>query len=61
MYAMWTIFTLGPGMREAADRLCEQCGPVLDSLKGFKGATFIGDDSIGEYGALSLWESKDDV
>jgi len=61
MYALWTIFTLGPGMRQTADKLCEQWAPVLDSLKGFKSATFIGDDSMGEYAALSLWETKEDA
>ncbi len=61
MYAMWTIFTLGPGMRETADKLCEGWAPVLTSLKGFKSATFIGDDSVGQYAALSLWESKEDA
>ena len=61
MYAMWTMFTLGSGMRETADKLCEGWAPVLSSLKGFKSATFIGDDSIGEYAALSLWESREDA
>ena len=58
---MWTIFTLGPGMRDTADKLCEGWGPVLSSLKGFKSATFVGDDSVGAYAALSLWESRADV
>ena len=59
MYALWTIFTLGPGMREAADKLCEGWGPVLSSLDGFKGATFVGDESSGEYAALTLWETRE--
>jgi len=61
MYAMSTIFNLGPGMRETADRMCEAWAPVLSSLKGFKSATFFGDAEIGEYGALSLWETQEDA
>ena len=59
MHALWTIFTLGPGTRDAADKLCEGWGPVLGSLSGFKGATFIGDADAGEYAALTLWESRE--
>ena len=61
MYAMWTIFTLGPEMQETADKLCEQWAPILSSLRGFKRATFVGDASTGEYAALSLWECKEDA
>jgi heme-degrading monooxygenase HmoA len=61
MYASFTMFTLGPGTRPAAEKLGEQFAPVLRSMKGFKNVTFIGDDSTGEYAALVLWESKDDA
>jgi len=61
MYALLTMFTLGPGMRSTAEKLLEQFAPAIRSMKGFKSATFVGDDATGEYGALSLWETKEDA
>jgi len=61
MYAQWVMFTLGPGTRSTAEKLADQFAPVLRTLKGFKSVTFIGDDSVGEYASLSLWESKEDA
>ena len=61
MYARLTMFTLGPGMRSTMEKLTDQFASVLKTLKGFKSATFFGDDTVGECGCLSLWESKEDV
>ena len=61
MYAQLLIITLGPGTRSAAEKLADQFAPALRTLKGFKGVTFIGDETAGEYGSLSLWESKEDA
>ena len=61
MYARLIMFTLGPGMRTESEKIADQFAAVHKNMKGFKGATFLGDDSIGEYGALSIWESKDDA
>jgi len=61
MYAWLTVFTLEPGMRSTAEKLCDQFTPVLQELKGFKGATLFGDEAAGKYGGLSLWESKEDA
>ncbi|MFQ5861443.1 MAG: hypothetical protein ACE5IG_07855, partial [Dehalococcoidia bacterium] len=33
----------------------------LQTLKGFKGVTFLADETVGEYGGLSLWETKEDA
>ncbi len=30
-------------------------------MKGFKRITFFGAEAVGEYGSLSLWESRGDV
>ncbi len=61
MYAQLVMLTLGPGARSAAEKLADQFAPALKTLKGFKRVTFIGDDTVGEYGSLSLWETKEDV
>ena len=61
MYARLVLFTLGPGTRSTAEKLADQFAPALRAQKGFKTVTFIGDDAVGEYGGLSLWESKEDA
>jgi heme-degrading monooxygenase HmoA len=61
MHAILTLFTLGPGTREIADKTGEQFGPVLADLKGFKSVTMFGDYDTGEYGGLSVWETKEDA
>ncbi|MFC1931610.1 antibiotic biosynthesis monooxygenase family protein [Chloroflexota bacterium] len=61
MYAQMSMITLGPGTRSSAEKLAEQFDPVLKTFKGFKKVTFFGDDAAGEYGSLSIWESKEDA
>ncbi len=61
MYAQLVMLTLGPGTRSTAEKLADQFAPALKALKGFKRVTFLGDETVGEYGTLSLWESKEDV
>ena len=61
MYAQLSMITLGPGMRSAGEKLADQFAPALKTLKGFKGVTFFGDETTGEYGSLTLWETKEDA
>ncbi len=61
MYAVLTMFTLGPGTREIAEKSGEQFGGMLPAMKGFKGMTMVGDDDTGEYGGMTLWETKEDA
>ena len=61
MYASLVMLTLGPGTRSAAEKLADQFAPALRTLKGFKRVTFLGDEIVGEYGSLSVWESKEDA
>ena len=60
MYASLLTLNLGPGMRLAGEKLADQFATVLKTLKGFKGVTFLADDTAGEYVSLTLWESKED-
>ncbi len=54
MYALLTLFNTGPGMRPTVEKMSEQLPAVIKSMKGFKGLTFFGDDSSGEYGGVTL-------
>lgn len=58
MQARLVMFTMGPGKRAVAEKMADQFLAAMKSLQGFKGATFLVDERVGEYGALSLWESK---
>lgn len=61
MYARLAMFTLEEGKREVADELAEKMVEAMQELKGFKQVIFLSDESINEYGALSLWETKEDA
>ena len=61
MYAQLFTFQLGPNMRPAAEQIADQSFPGYKSMKGFKSVTYLGEDESGEYAALSIWESKQDL
>jgi heme-degrading monooxygenase HmoA len=61
MYVHLVLFNLGPGMQEKAEKIASEAGKGYPLLKGFKGVTFFGDSTVGEYGSMSLWESLEDV
>ncbi len=61
MYARLVLVTLGRDARPKAEDLADRFAMRLAELKGFKAVTFFADDTAGEYGSLSLWESKEDA
>ena len=61
MHALLLLFPLGPGMSATAEKLGDQFSPVHKAAKGFKSETFLADDITGEYGSITLWESKEDI
>ena len=61
MYALLFTFKLGPNMRTAAEQMADQSFLGYKSMKGLKSVTYIGEDESGEYGALSIWESMEDL
>jgi len=61
MYARLVMFTLGQANVCPAEKLADQFASAFKTLKGFKSATFFGDNTVGEYGCLNLWESKEDA
>lgn len=61
MYARLIMFTLGEGKRQFAEGMAKQFHAAMQGMKGFKNATFVTDEVIGEYGVLSLWETKADA
>ncbi len=61
MYAQLVMFTIGTGMRTEAERMSDEFTLAHKSLKGFKSAIYLGDDTIGEYGSLTIWETLEDI
>jgi len=61
MYGQLVMFTLGQGMRANAEKMADNWAKVHHSFKGFKSAMYLGDDTNGEYGSLTIWETADDI
>ena len=61
MYANWVTFNLGAGKRQQAEEMGKGFRPAFEKLKGFERVMFLGNDETGEYGALVIWETKEDA
>ncbi len=61
MYAQLLLFTIGTGMRDKAEKMADELKVAHKTLKGFKSDIFLGDDAIGEYGSLTIWETPEDI
>lgn len=61
MYARLITFNLEPGMYKTAEKLADRLTPILRAQRGLITTIFFVNDSAGEYGALTLWESKEDI
>lgn len=61
MYARMVLLNLGQGKRAKANELADQFAAALSGMQGFRGVTFLADETAGEYGSLSLWESRADA
>jgi hypothetical protein len=53
------MFTIGPNNRYIAEMVCDKYHEIVSSVKGFQRITYLFDDVCGEYGALSIWASKE--
>lgn len=61
MYARLVMFNIGQGKRPVAEKMADQFLSVMHELAGFKEVAFLVNEAEGEYGALSLWASKQDA
>ena len=61
MYAQLVMLKLGPGMRSTAEEMADQFAVAFKEFKGFKSVIFLGDETAGEYGSLTIWETKEDA
>ena len=61
MYLRLITFNLEPGMRPMAERLADRFAPLLRACHGLVTVVFFANNATGEYGTLTIWESKEDV
>ena len=62
MWGRLAKITLGTGMREKAEQLADQAVDSFVELNGFVSvAFFMHDEDKGEYGSLSIWETREDA
>jgi heme-degrading monooxygenase HmoA len=59
MYARLSVVSMGPGMRPKMEQLADHLAPRFKALKGYRGVTFLMDEASGDYGSLSLWDSRE--
>jgi heme-degrading monooxygenase HmoA len=48
-----------PGNRPAAEQIADQGAPSMAALPGFESVTFFLDEERSEYGAVSVWDSRE--
>ena len=60
MYAMVQIVKLVPGSEEKMDELISEASERNSKQKGFKGVVFFKSDKRNEFGAIGIWETKED-
>lgn len=54
-------FQVRLGVKESIERVAKRALPIFRAAKGCKWIYFIEDENSAEYGAISLWESKEDL
>lgn len=61
MYARLITFNLEPEKCAAAEKLADRFAPILRARRGLVTVIFFANDATGEYGILTLWESKENL
>jgi hypothetical protein len=61
MYARLVIFKVGSGKHSTIEGLVDEFDDLYRTQKGFRHVFIIGDETSGEYGSFSVWESKEDA
>jgi quinol monooxygenase YgiN len=61
MYVRLITFNLEPGMYKTVEKLADRFIPILSAQQGLITTIFFVNDAAAEYGALTLWESEEDI
>ena len=61
MYGRLNLMQARVEDRPKMEKVADQFAPILRGLKGFRDVKFFLDEQTGTYGALSLWDSKEDA
>jgi Antibiotic biosynthesis monooxygenase len=62
MYIRLNMFSVGRGTRSEVEKLADRFAPIFRAQRGFKSVTFFeADAAAGEYGSLSLWDTREEA
>ena len=61
MVARLHLYKAKPESLFKVQGLVDYFAPILKARRGYKGATFFGNDKVGEYGSFVIWASKEDA
>jgi hypothetical protein len=61
MFATFATITVSPGMWAFMSKGTDQMYAAIKNLKGFREAKFFGEDKLGIYNSLVIWDSKADA
>ena len=61
MYARYTVTPWGQIDPQQAFRIADAIDPLMKQQQGFKSVVWLYDESAGEYGALSVWDTREDA
>jgi heme-degrading monooxygenase HmoA len=53
--------TLSPGKRPEAERIADEGAPLFAEMPGFESVTYFIDEEANEYGAVSIWASREEA
>lgn len=59
MYARMVTLQLGPGQLAATQKVANAQDPIIRALPGFHSLTWLHNETAGEYGSFSLWDTRD--
>ncbi len=60
-YMTYGTLTLKPGSRPMAERIADQGAPSMAQQPGFQQVMFFLDEDRNEYGAVTVWNSREDA
>jgi heme-degrading monooxygenase HmoA len=61
MVARFSLIQLGPGTRAQAEKLAGRHASIYRRQRGFRSVVFLGDVDRGEYGSMTVWDTREDA
>lgn len=59
MFARMVTLQLGPGQLAVTQKIANAQDPIVRALPGFRSLTWLHNETAGEYGSFSLWDTRE--